>query len=112
MSHSSQVIFQAAIYLQVVSQAIIYLAADYTNTAADNANTALLDARQATLLLGMVLTEGSSNQIEWQNLPTLEVAYADLGFFIERLLIALDALRPQSYECEINSIWNRLIDEE
>ncbi|OWY63736.1 hypothetical protein B7486_51395 [cyanobacterium TDX16] len=65
---------------------MIYLAADYTNTALDNATTALLDARQATSLLEMVLTECSSNQIERQNILTIEVAYADIEFFIERLL--------------------------
>lgn len=110
MSHSSQVIFQATIYLQVVFQAIIYLAADCTNTALENASTALLEARQATSLLEMVMTECSSGRIERQNLLLLEVAYTDLDFFIERLLIALDALRPPSPECEINLNWDTLIE--
>ncbi|MDV2997305.1 MAG: hypothetical protein N4J56_007010 [Chroococcidiopsis sp. SAG 2025] len=100
MSHSSQVSFQAAIYLQVVFQAIIYLAANYTNNALENANTALLEARQATLLLEMVMTECSLDRVERQNLLKLEVAYTDLDFFIEKLLIALDALSPQSSDNE------------
>jgi hypothetical protein len=110
MSHNSQVIFQADIYLKVISQAIIYLAADRTNAAIDNATTALCNAQQAVLLLETILTEASLNQIERQSLLKVEIAYADLDFFIERLLIALDLLRPQSSECEINLIYDRLLD--
>ncbi|MDZ4876910.1 MAG: hypothetical protein CLLPBCKN_006345 [Chroococcidiopsis cubana SAG 39.79] len=88
------------------------MAAVYTNNAVDNATTALLDARQATLLLEIVMIECSLDRIERQNLLTLEVAYTDLEFFTERLLIALDVLRPQSYECEINLIWDKLIESE
>jgi Tfp pilus assembly protein PilN len=102
MSYSSQVIFQAAIYLQVISQAIIYLATVYTNNAADNATTALLEAQQAMSLLETLLTEVKASSIEKQNLLTVEVAYVDLELFIEKLQIALDMLSFDRAECKTN----------
>ncbi|RUT04541.1 hypothetical protein DSM107010_57210 [Chroococcidiopsis cubana SAG 39.79] len=49
-------------------------------------------------------------RIERQYLLTLEEAYAHPEFIIEKLLTALDALKPQSDKCEINLTWHKLID--
>lgn len=92
MSDNSQVIFQS----------LIYLATHYMKNAVSNANTALLDAQQAMSLLEIILTEGSSNQIERQKLLTVEAAYVDLELFIERLQIVLDILNLELVEYEMN----------
>lgn len=102
MSHKSQVIFQALVYLQVIFRAILYLAARYTNTAADNATIALLDAQQAMLLLEIILSECSLSPIKRQKLITIEVAYVDLELFIERLQTALDILTVNQIEYEMD----------
>ncbi|WP_250124862.1 hypothetical protein [Chroococcidiopsis sp. CCMEE 29] len=78
------------------------MAAECTNTPADNATTALSDAQQAMSLLEMLLTEVKPSSIEKQKLLTVEAAYTDLELFIEKLQIALDMLSFDWAGCETN----------